>query len=132
MCSEAMTLQRCALKTMEVLDHALRLFPAMCYFEGWGSPSKTDWSAVRNDEWSDDNPLLGGWRALEAELCRLTDMTSALMVAEGVDLSEIGLSNSVMNVEKGDLAKLIGTKYMKDNAERKFEEIFGDLNLDMD
>jgi hypothetical protein len=115
---------------MEVLDHANRLFPSMCYFEGWGAPSRTNWNAVIDDNWSDDNPLLKGWRALEAELCRLTDMTSALMLAEGVDLRDIGLHNDVINVEMGQLSRLIGTRYMKEHAEMKFEEIFGDLKLD--
>jgi hypothetical protein len=52
------------------------------------------------------------------------------MLAEGVDLRDIGLHNDVINVEMGQLSRLIGTRYMKEHAEMKFEEIFGDLKLD--
>ena len=103
-------------------EHAQRLFPVMCHFEGWSKPSDIDFDRLENG-WSDDNPGVQAWVALEGEVCRSIDMAAAAITATGVNLDDLG--ENVLCLNRGDLLRYMRNCTRKDIAERKFEEVFG-------
>ena len=104
-----------------LLDHAQRLYPVLCHFEGWNAPSEIEWDTVM-EGWSESNPGREAWDALEAEMCRGMDMAAAAIAATGVDMSDI--SDTPMVFQRGDLIKFITKQFRKAILDRKFEEMF--------
>ena len=107
-----------------LFDHAQRLFPVMCHFEGWEKPSEIDFDRLKEVGWSNTNPGFSAWDKLEGEMCRSVDMAAAAMAATGADLSVLG--DNAMSLEKGDLVNHMAHMVRKELAARKFEEVFGD------
>jgi|TARA_R100000084_G_scaffold99755_1_gene54263 hypothetical protein len=106
-----------------LFDHAQRLYPVMCHFEGWDSPKDIDFERMTDTGWSEDNPGLTLWAELEGDICRAMDMATAALAATGTDLSGI---DHDLYMNRGDLVTFMTMQTKRELAARKFEEVFGE------
>ena len=111
----------CAKEMHLLVDHATGVFPAVGYFEGWREPSDIDWDRVLSNKWSDSNPAMPMWRELEKNIARIVDLQAALLIAEGVDLNDMGLGGALDFVE-GSLSRFIGKMFRNGAAKKSISE----------